>query len=135
VLFPQDAMRDWARQMQQSTSFDLDSIRLVFEMMEGGGNVTINRVEDGHGREEGGEDTTITLSRGCSNPSSVDHATIDIKSKGSGRRICRMKTQRKTTINCEEGNWIFRYVCSLHILCFLIKKSDNEYCIIANDIY
>jgi hypothetical protein len=41
--------------MQQSTSFDLDSIRLVIEMMEGGGNVTINRVEGRHGREEGGE--------------------------------------------------------------------------------
>jgi hypothetical protein len=41
--------------MQQSTSFDLDSIRLVVEMMEGGGNVTINGVEDGQGRE----DTTI----------------------------------------------------------------------------
>jgi hypothetical protein len=40
--------------MRQSTSFDLDSIRLVFEMMEGGGNVTINGVEDGHGREERG---------------------------------------------------------------------------------
>ena len=42
--------------MQQSTSSI--SIRLVFEMMEGGGNVTINKVEDGHGREV--EDTTIT---------------------------------------------------------------------------
>jgi hypothetical protein len=41
--------------MQQSTSF-LDSIRLVLEMMEGGGNVTINRVKDGHGREEGDDD-------------------------------------------------------------------------------
>jgi hypothetical protein len=40
--------------MQQSTSFDLDSIRLVVEMMEGGGNVRINGVEDGHGREGGG---------------------------------------------------------------------------------
>jgi hypothetical protein len=40
--------------MQQSTSFDLDSIQLVVEMMEGGGNVTINGVEDGHRREGGG---------------------------------------------------------------------------------
>jgi hypothetical protein len=42
--------------MRQSTSFELDLIRLVFEMMEGGGNITINRVEDGHGREEGDGD-------------------------------------------------------------------------------
>jgi hypothetical protein len=73
------------------------------------------------------EDTTITLSRECSNPSAVDHATINIKSKGSGQRMCRMKTQRKTAINCEVGNWIFGYVCGLHILCFFIKKSDDEY--------
>jgi hypothetical protein len=43
--------------MQQSTSsFDLDSIRLVIETMEGGVDVTINGVEGGHGREEGGEE-------------------------------------------------------------------------------
>ena len=41
--------------MQQSTSSI--SIRLVFEMMEGGGNVTINRVEDGHGEKKKVEDT------------------------------------------------------------------------------
>jgi hypothetical protein len=40
--------------MGDRASFDLDSIRLVFEMMEGRGNVTINGVKDGHGREEGG---------------------------------------------------------------------------------
>jgi hypothetical protein len=34
----------------------LDSIRLVIETMGGGGNVTINRVEGRHGREEGGEE-------------------------------------------------------------------------------
>jgi hypothetical protein len=39
----------------QSTSFDLDSIRLVIEAMGGGGNVTIIGVEGGQGRE----DTTI----------------------------------------------------------------------------
>ena len=44
--------------MQQSTSSI--SIRLVFEMMEGGGNVTINSVEDGHGEKKKVEDTTIT---------------------------------------------------------------------------
>ena len=44
--------------MQQSTSSI--SIRLVFEMMEGGGNVTINSVEDGHGGKKKVEDTTIT---------------------------------------------------------------------------
>jgi hypothetical protein len=41
--------------MQQSTSFNLDS--LDNETMGGGGNITINRVEGRHGREE---DTTIT---------------------------------------------------------------------------
>jgi hypothetical protein len=29
-------------------------------MMEGGGNVTINRIEDGHGEKKEVEDTTIT---------------------------------------------------------------------------
>jgi hypothetical protein len=41
--------------MQQSTSLDLDSIQLVIEAMGGGGNVTVNGVEGGQGRE----DTTI----------------------------------------------------------------------------
>jgi hypothetical protein len=38
--------------MQQSTSFDIDSIQLVIKTMGGEGNVTIIRVKGGHGREE-----------------------------------------------------------------------------------
>jgi hypothetical protein len=38
--------------MQQSTSFNLDLIRLVIKAMGGGGSVTIKRVKGGHGREE-----------------------------------------------------------------------------------
>ena len=41
--------------MQQSTCFDHDSIRMVIEAMVGGVDVTIIRVEGGHGREEGDE--------------------------------------------------------------------------------
>jgi hypothetical protein len=67
--------------MQQSTSFDLDSIQLVIEAMGGGGNVTINGVEGGQGRE----DTTINWWR---------NATINlfrprfdsIGNRGDGRR-------------------------------------------------
>jgi hypothetical protein len=50
----------------------LISILLVIEAMGGGGDVK-------------SEDTTITFSRGCSKPLAVDHTTINIKSKGSGR--------------------------------------------------
>jgi hypothetical protein len=49
-------MGDWVGQMKQSTSFDLDLIRLVIEAMGEGGKVTINWTEGGHGREEGGQE-------------------------------------------------------------------------------
>jgi hypothetical protein len=89
---------------------------LVIETMEGGVDVTINGVEGGHGREEGGEEwrQTITLSRGCSKPSA-----IDTKSKGSGQRIvCRMKTQCGVNTNEQQStaddiNWICKYFCRL----------------------
>jgi hypothetical protein len=42
-------MGDWVR-MQQSTSFNLDSIRLVIESMGEEAKETIIRVEGGHGR-------------------------------------------------------------------------------------
>jgi hypothetical protein len=77
-------------------------------------------------KEGKSEDTIITLSRGCSNPSSVDHATIDIKSKGSGRQMCRMKTQRKTTINCKEETG-FADMFAVCTSCVSLLKSDNEY--------
>jgi hypothetical protein len=53
----QGVMGDWAgkcKNNQPLSSFDLDSIQLVIKAMEGGGNVTINGVNDGHGREGGG---------------------------------------------------------------------------------
>jgi hypothetical protein len=81
---------------------------------EGTWQSTVPKVDTEEKKEVKSEDTTITLSRGCSKPLAVDHTTINIKSKGSGRWMCRMKTQCKTTINCEEGNWICRYVRSLH---------------------
>jgi hypothetical protein len=52
----QHVMGDWVGWMRQSTSFDLDSIRLVIEAMGGGGDVTINWTEGWHRREEGSEE-------------------------------------------------------------------------------
>jgi hypothetical protein len=45
----------WEIGWDETTSFDLDSIRLVIEAMGGGGDVTINWTECGHGREGGEE--------------------------------------------------------------------------------
>jgi hypothetical protein len=42
-------------------------------------------------KEVKSEDTTITLSNGYSKPSTVDHTKINIKSKGCGQEMCRIK--------------------------------------------
>jgi hypothetical protein len=57
-------------------------------------------------KEVKSKDTTITMSRGCSKPLAVDHATIKIKSKDFGRQMCQMKKNnpiRKSTAKRETG--------------------------------
>jgi hypothetical protein len=59
---------------------------------------TGSKVDTEEKKEVKSEDTTITLSRGCSNPSSVDHSTIDIKSDSRVIKTAAAEAQARVMI-------------------------------------
>jgi hypothetical protein len=84
----------------------------------------------GGGGDVKSEDTTITFSRGCSKPLAVDHTTINIKSKGSGRWAVNVSNEntsnakQQSTVKRETG---FADIFAVCTSCVSLLKSDNEY--------